>query len=310
MITVLMPVYNASLYLREAIDSVLGQTFQDFELLIINDGSTDDTPQILASYTDSRVKVTHQNNLKLIDTLNKGLHLAKGEWVARFDADDVCFPERIERQMDFLQKHPDHILVGSDANYMDKEGNFLFLYRNNVYSDDEIRATGFDRCPFVHSSVMYRKDLVIKAGGYDKGALTFEDHLLWRKLKDFGKMANLPTPLIKVRFNPESVTIDEKWRGREFIELKHNIIKSGIVTDRDANRLSDILSSQDFKTYKEAAYYSMIGKKYLWNQFNPVKAREHLIQAIKYTPLKPEPYLLFVLSFLPERLIHAIYNKF
>lgn len=309
MVTVLMPVYNAAPYLREAVDSVLNQSYRDFEFLIINDGSTDESRAILESYSDPRIKLIHQDNLGLISTLNKGLQLAKGEWIARFDADDICYPDRLEQQLNFLQQHPDHILVGSDADYMDKDGNYLFLFAIKGYSDEEIRRNKFLSCPVIHSSAMYKKEAVLKAGGYDKGALTFEDHMLWRKLGDLGKMANIPKPLIKVRFNPESVTIDENWRGEEFIALKRKIIEKGTVPDEDAAAIKNIISGQNFKEYKEAAYYSMIGKKYLWNQYNPVKARAHLFKAIKSMPYKKEPYLLYALSFFSESIIKAIYNK-
>ena len=101
-VTVLLPVYNAAPYLREAVDSVLAQTFTDYELLIINDGSTDDTANILASYKDERITIVTQQNIGLIATLNKGLSIAKGKYVARFDADDVCYPDRLKLQYDFL----------------------------------------------------------------------------------------------------------------------------------------------------------------------------------------------------------------
>src|SRR4051812_37233803 len=111
-VTVLMPAYNAGLYIREAIDSVLNQSYEDFEFLIINDGSTDDTKAILDGYTDRRLKVVHQENLQLVRTLNKGLSLAAGKWIARFDADDVCLPGRLAAQLEFISRNPDHILVG------------------------------------------------------------------------------------------------------------------------------------------------------------------------------------------------------
>jgi glycosyltransferase involved in cell wall biosynthesis len=304
-----MPVYNAAPYLRDAMDSVLAQTYTDFEFLIINDGSTDESPDILAQYNDPRIKVIHQENIKLIDTLNKGLQVAKGDWIARFDADDICNPDRLIEQVNFLKQNPECIIVGSEAEYMDKDGNYLFTQKCKGYNDDELRKIEFTSCPFIHSAVIYNKAAVLKVGAYDRGAITFEDHLLWCKLSKVGEMANITKPLIKVRFNPESVTIDEKWRGKDFIDIKYKIIKEGKVSDADAEMLKEILSRQNIKTYKEAAYYSMIAKKYLWNQYNPAKARENLFQAIKYMPFKKEPYLLYLLSFFPERIIKAIYNR-
>jgi glycosyltransferase involved in cell wall biosynthesis len=309
LVTVLLPVYNAADFVRESVDSVLAQTFTDFELLIINDGSKDGCTEILRSYTDPRITLVEQENMGLIKTLNKGLQLARGKYVARFDADDVCYPERLQEQVDFLEANPDYVLIGSEADYMDEEGNPLFTYKFKYYEDEEIRNAGFMICPVIHSAAMFIKDAVIKAGGYDDHAVTFEDHLLWRDLADYGKMKNVHKSWIKVRFNAASATVDEKWRGPEFREIKYKSIAQGFITEEDSVRLKQILASQNFKKFKDAAYYSMVGKKYLWNQYNPSKAREHLSKAIGIMPGKLEPYLLYMFSFLPEGIIKAIYHK-
>ena len=113
-VTVLMPVYNGEMYLREAIDSILHQTFTDFEFLIINDGSTDNSETIILSYDDSRIRYEkNDSNLKLIATLNKGIELAKGKYIVRMDADDISIPDRIEKQVAFLEKNPDVGICGS-----------------------------------------------------------------------------------------------------------------------------------------------------------------------------------------------------
>jgi glycosyltransferase involved in cell wall biosynthesis len=308
-VTVLLPVYNAAPYIREAVDSVLAQTYKDFELLIINDGSTDGSKEILESYNDSRIRLIHQPNMGLIKTLNKGLELAQGKYIARFDADDVCYPERLQEQVDFLNTHPDYVLIGSEADYMDDEGNFLFRYKFKYYEDEEIRAAGFVICPAIHSAVMFLKEKVILAGGYDDHAVTFEDHLLWRDLAEYGKIKNVHKAWIKVRFNAGSATVDEKWRGPVFRDIKYRSIAQGHITEEDSVKLKELLAKQNFKKFKDAAYYSMIGKKYLWNRHEPKRARENIVKSIKLMPTKPEPYLLYVLSFFPEKLITAIYNK-
>lgn len=307
-ITVLMPAYNAGPYIREAIDSVLAQSYKDFELLIINDGSTDNTAEILAGYTDPRIKVVHQENMGLVKTLNKGMSLATGKYVARFDADDVCYPERLEEQLTFLKDNPDYVLIGSEADYMDEHGNFIFTYKFRYYEDEEIRGMGFRFCPVIHSAATFVKQAVLDAGGYDENAITFEDHLLWRNLADHGKMKNVHKSHIKVRFNPDSVTIDEKWRGKEFLELKARSIKNGFMNEEDAQLLKEILRKQNFAAYKKAAYYSMMGKKFLWNQHNASQARTYLAKAIKAQPQKVEPYLLYGVSFLPASWLEKMYN--
>ncbi|HEY9177284.1 MAG TPA: glycosyltransferase family 2 protein [Flavipsychrobacter sp.] len=307
-ITVLLPAYNAAEYIREAIDSVLNQTFTDFELLIINDGSTDNTENIIRQYSDARIRLHSQPNTGLVGALNKGLELAKGELIARFDADDVCYPERLQLQYDFMKANPDYILIGSEADYMEEDGSYIFTFKFNAYTDAEIRALNYTVCPFIHASVMFYKQDVTELGGYDKGAITFEDHLLWWKLIQRGKVKNMELPLIKVRFNPDSVTVDERWRGPEFKRIKYTSIQQGYVTVEDALKLKEVLASQNFKEFKNAAYYSMIGKKFLWNNYAPAKARKNLWKAIMATPAKPEPYVLYLLSFLPRKLIAQLYS--
>lgn len=308
-ITVLMPAYNAEAYIAEAIESVLVQTFTDFELLIINDGSTDKTKSIIRSYTDRRIRLYTTENRGVIEALNFGLSLAKGRYIARFDADDVCYAERLMVQFEFLENNPDYVLVGSASDYIDKDGHFLFEWQPGAYESDELQKIIYAESPFDHPAIMYIKDVAVKLGGYPKGAVHFEDHLFWTHFFEYGKLKNLKQPLIKHRFNPESVTVDERWRGIAFQNIKYRSIKQGYVSKEDEEQLKEILKKQDFKKFKDAAYYSMIAKKYLWNQHQPTKARAHLLKAISIMPMRYEPYVLYFLSFFPEKLIKGIYNK-
>lgn len=307
--TVLMPAYNAAPFLREAVDSVLAQSFTDFEFLIINDGSTDETAAILASYTDPRIRVHHQENQGVIGALNKGLELARGQYIARFDADDVCYPQRLQRQYEYFRQHPDCVLLGSASDYIDEEGNELFEWQPVAYEHDALAQAVRTTCPFDHPTVAYPREVALRLGGYPKGAIHFEDHLFWTRFFATGKTANLSEPLIKHRFNPQSVTIDEKWRGPVFKEIKYRAIQEGNISEADAARLKQLLQSQDLKQYKDAAYHAMMGKKYLWNNYQPAKARKHLSAALRIMPGKAEPYLLYLISFLPEKLIATLYQK-
>lgn len=308
-ITVLMPAYNAAAYIREAIDSVLVQTFTDFELVIVNDGSTDNTEQIIRSYSDPRIVLFSQENQGVIGALNSGLKIARAEYIARFDADDVCYPQRLAFQYKFMQDNPEYVLIGSASDYIDKDGNFLFTWDPPAYEHDDLQQAIYTTCPFDHPSIMYKKQTAIDLGGYPAGAIHFEDHLFWTGFFAKGKVCNTKEPLIKHRFNPESVTIDEKWRGPVFKEIKYRSIKNGVVSEEDKALLKSILVKQDFTKYKEAAYYSMIGKKYLWNRHMPAMARQHLRKAISIMPGKVEPYMLYLLSFLPEKWITSFYNR-
>lgn len=307
--TVLMPVYNAAPFLREAVDSVLAQTFTDFEFLIVNDGSTDATAEILASYTDPRIRIHHQENKGVIGALNAGLALAQGTYIARFDADDVCYPQRLQQQHDYFRKNPDCVLLGSAADYIDEEGSYLFEWQPEAYDTTGLQKIARTICPLDHPTVAYPRAVALRLGGYPAGAIHFEDHLFWTAFFGEGEVANLKEPLIKHRFNAQSVTIDEKWRGPLFREIKHRSIQNGVVSAEDAGALKALLQTQDLRGYKQAAYHGMMGKKYLWNCYRPRKARQHLAKAIRLTPTRIEPYLLLALSLLPRRWISGLYHK-
>ena len=304
-----MPAYNAGKYIADAIRSVLAQTYPHFELLIINDGSTDNTVEEIGQFADDRIRLINAEHQGIVGVLNMGLREAKGYYVARFDADDICLPDRLRIQYEFMSSNADYIMTGTEADYVDMNGEYVFTLKYNAYTDDAIRQLDATICPFSHVTVMYKKDEVLKAGGYDINAHTFEDHLLWLKLIPLGKVCNLALPLVKVRFNPESVTIDEKWRRREFIDLKYSCIRKGAVTDEEGDRLQKIINKQNFSKLKKGAYYSLIAKKYLWDNYDPGRARKFLRQLMHYYPVRPGTYFLYLVSFLPRKTISFLYRN-
>lgn len=307
-VTVLMPVYNSEKYISAAIHSVLSQTFSAFELLIVNDGSTDRTREIIGSFQDPRIRVIDKANGGVASALNAGLAQARGQFIARFDADDVCLPQRLEEQVGFLDKHPGYVVVGSDADYMQENGEFLFSFQCLGHTHEEIRESFYFYCPFIHSSVMYRRDVVLEAGGYSEHAHNFEDYLLWTRLLKAGRLANLPLPLIRVRFNPASVTIDEKWRGVEFRKLKRSVIRRGSITQDEGRQLQQIISHQEVKRYKEGSYHALCGKKFLTDNYQPAKARKAVMKAVRVYPFRLDNYALLAASFLPRRWIRWLHR--
>jgi glycosyltransferase involved in cell wall biosynthesis len=308
-VTVLMPAYNAGKYIREAIASVLEQTYRDLELLIVNDGSTDDPISQVLSFNDPRIILVNKEHAGIAAALNTGLRLADTPFIARFDADDVCLHQRLEKQLNFLEDHPDYVLVGSDAEYILENGDFLFGFQCIAHSNGEIQENLYVYCPFIHSSVMYRRDEVIKAGGYNVHAHTFEDYLLWTSLAKAGKLQNLREPLIKVRINASSVTIDEKWRGERFRQLKRQATTRGAITPEESDELLTIIKRQDVRKVKEGAYHALCGKKFLANNYQPAKARGHVRSAIRIRPLRLDNYLLYAVSYLPERFILWLHKQ-
>jgi glycosyltransferase involved in cell wall biosynthesis len=308
LLTVLMPAYNGEKYIGEAIESILRQTYNDFEFIIVNDGSTDRTEEVIRSYKDPRIVLINQQNGGVSAALNTGLKAARGKYIARFDADDVCYDFRLTQQIEFMESHPDYVLAGSDADYMSENGEYLFTYRNIGHSNEEINDRISLYCPFVHSTVIYKKSDVLACGGYEVNAHTFEDYFLWTRLIKRGKVINFKDPMIKVRFNSSSVTVDEKDRDPEFRRLKKKALQTGEISKEEGEIiLKSIRKLSPGK--KEASYHRMLGKKYLWNNYQPLKARSHLLKAIKTEPLNRAAYLLLAISFLPRKVIMKLYEK-
>ena len=203
-----MAVYNAELFLREAIDSILSQSFQCFEFIIVNDGSTDRSREILARYKDSRIVVIDNGqNRGLIYSLNKGLERSRGKYIARMDADDIALPERLRMQFDYLESHPETGICGSATEpFYDNEKrgkNIRF-----PESDVAIRAFAFFQSPFCHPTVMMRKEILDTYHlEYPTDCRHAEDYGLWIELLKYTKGANLPTVLLRYRRHEQSVTM-------------------------------------------------------------------------------------------------------
>ncbi|MGC8803914.1 MAG: glycosyltransferase, partial [Bacteroidales bacterium] len=206
-VTVLMSVYNASPYLRESIESILSQTYPHFEFLIINDASTDNSSQIIKSYTDNRIcLIENIHNLGLNESLNKGLRQARGQYIARMDADDIALPQRLERQVNFLENNPDYGLVGS---YMQLLSSKQLV--KVPTSDEAIRTVMLFHNPFVHPSVMIRKAVLDRYHlWYDETLLAAEDEDLWFRIAQHCKVANLPEVLLLYRIHSQQVSIAKK----------------------------------------------------------------------------------------------------
>jgi cellulose synthase/poly-beta-1,6-N-acetylglucosamine synthase-like glycosyltransferase len=206
-ISVIMPIYNGAADLEKALQSVLSQGFTDFEVLAINDGSKDESGRLLDRVNDPRVRVIHQDNMGLAATLNKGMSLARGEFIARQDQDDLSHPERFARQLDYMRHHADCILLGTAAEIW--VGDEPTDRTHDHPTRHEVLA--FDLLfnnPFVHSSVMMRRDAVLSVGGYttDPSRQPPEDYELWSRMARKGRIANLEDRLLVYREVPQSMS--------------------------------------------------------------------------------------------------------
>jgi glycosyltransferase involved in cell wall biosynthesis len=205
-ISVLMPAYNAEKYITEAIDSILAQTFADFEFIIINDGSTDRTAEIVRSYKDPRIVfVDNEKNQGLITVLNQGMDMARGEYIARMDADDISLPERFAKQIAFMDAHPDVGLLGTQLQ--------IFGYRHWKSSyPEKIGILDIHKINHInHPTVMLRKSVFDKYNlRYNHDYIACEDYELWSRVVRYTKVANLPDVLLKYRLHDANESVKKR----------------------------------------------------------------------------------------------------
>ena len=206
-VSVILPAYNAEEYLHYAVDSILDQTYKNFELLLINDGSKDNTKKIIDEYAqkDNRVVPVHQENMGLVATLNKGISLAKGQYIARMDADDISLPRRFETQVDLLEKNSKAVLCASSFDAINEYNEFVKLNTAPGFDEDLKRSMRLYN-PIAHGSVMFAKQAVVDAGGYSDQVGPAEDYELWIRLSKLGQFVYSERSLFRWRMNPEGIT--------------------------------------------------------------------------------------------------------
>lgn len=245
-ITVLFPVYNASAYLKEAIDSILDQTFRDFQLLAINDGSTDDSVAIIESYQDDRIKLVHnEQNLGLIATLNKGIDMIESPYIVRADADDICLPERLEKQFKFMEANPE---IGISGTWHEMLGHPSGRKRGTKYSTDDemIRIRHMYQVHLTHGTSIIRKKVLDEFNlRFDPDFKHAEDYDLFVRMSKHCKMANIPEVLYLVRYHEGSVS-------RKFNDVqKANSVR---VSRRQFKEMGIELSDEEIALYKHMAH--------------------------------------------------------
>jgi glycosyltransferase involved in cell wall biosynthesis len=230
-ISVVMPVFNGEIYMEKSIDSVLAQTFTDFEFIIVDDGSKDKTPEILERYAlrDDRVRIySNQKNLGIVDSLNAGLERASALYVARMDADDVCRRSRLAAQYEFLENNPDYVLVGTQANLIDGAGAVKGETQLPLQDADIRNELFYGRNVLFHSTIMFRND---HQDLYRKYAYPAEDYDLWLRLLRKGKAHILNERLMDYRLNPGGISFLNAVRQVELTQKIRNKVLLGIEMD-------------------------------------------------------------------------------
>jgi len=232
-ISIILPAYNSAAYLNEAIESLLQQTFTDFELLIINDGSTDNTELLVQSFNDPRIIYSkNDKNHGLIYTLNKGIKMAKGNYIARMDADDICMPNRLEVQKQWLDTHPETAVVSSLIEFIDENSTVTGHWKLDTETTTIVairKVMPYENC-IAHPTIMGRKS-ILQAYPYNPRQQHIEDYDLWLRLLADGHIIDkIPQVLLQYRVHSSSITIS-KLRKTNFF-FKHFAFKKRYIASR------------------------------------------------------------------------------
>jgi len=289
-LSVIIPVYNAGQYLADAIGSVLRQTFSDFELIVINDGSTDNSKEVIATFNDKRIRyLENKKNLGIVYSRNRGIKEATGDFVGMVDADDVVYHDKFEKQISFLTKNPEFGMVGSWVKFIDNKGNRLSGKWKLNAPPQKIPSIMLFNNYFVQSAVLYRKDC-LRNYSFTNGFEIGEDYLIWYQILKRFKSWNLPEYLMDYRVHQESIT---KRKNDLRLEMDKKIFKIQLkdlgidATGRELDLhllIKEGTPIEDVKTLLEIE--SWLKKIVGCNQSNQVYNKRYLAQVVANRWLK------------------------
>lgn len=220
-ISVLMPAYNAEKYIAVAIESILNQTFTNFEFIIIDDCSSDKTWGIIKEYSQKDFRIIplkNDKNVKISKTLNIGIEAARAKYIARMDADDYSYPERLEKQFNYMENNPDIVISGGNIEICDENLFFLNVRKYN-YNDQDIRKKIFMYSPFCHPAVIFKTNEIKKINMYNTKYNSAEDYDMYFRIGNLGKFGNIPEIILKLRTRESSIS-QKNSREQEKLTLK------------------------------------------------------------------------------------------
>ncbi|MFH2141155.1 MAG: glycosyltransferase [Bacteroidota bacterium] len=228
-VSIIMPVFNGEKFIRFAIESVINQTYRDFEFIIINDASTDNTKSIIEEYIDSdnRIKIiTNDENIKIVRSINIGLKHAKGEFIARIDSDDIWEKDKLEQQIKYLSQNPSLHLLGTSKIIIDENGNIMKSNEKKIYNYKDIKKNILKYNLFCHSSVIFKKSLTDSIGYYNEVYKNSEDYEYWIRIITLYESEILPDILVRYRISPQMVSLkNRKQQNRYVIKAKIEAFK-------------------------------------------------------------------------------------
>lgn len=306
-ISVIMSVFNCEKYIGEAIKSILTQSFVDFEFVIISDGSTDRSDEIILSFKDERIKFNRFNKQGLAKSLNWGIQNASGKYIARMDADDIAFPTRLEKQYNYLEANPEYVAVGCHARVIDKNGEFIYdMFLPTDYATIEAQL------PYIglyHSCTFYKRSDALKINCYPEDFLISQDKVFFNKLSKLGKMTNIDEILMYYRVTPGANSIRTKKMQAEQNRIINNYLVNGCIDEKDRQIISDIYGKRK-PSLKNSYYHLFLAKKYLWNNYSLKRAVKNSLLSIRYQPYNYQAYILIAGMLVPSQLIKYLYKKF
>ena len=299
--TIIMPVYNTEKFVSEAIESVLNQTFVNFEFFIINDCSTDKSLEIIMSFNDERIKlINNKNNKGVCKSFNEALLQSRGELIFRMDSDDICLPKKLEKQIKFMDNNPDVVALGTNANIIDMEGNFI-CSSNLPIENHDIKKLLNEKPVFINPTTVVRKKEFVEVGGYYEPIIqAFEDFILWNKLKNKGKFYILPEVLLKYRIVKNSLSNHNF--SKKYKATVQNISIKCFATEEELNtiKVEKAISSKNFNA--DASYNLILAERLILTNYNPKLSREKIIMSLK-TKISIRAIIIFFISFLTKKQI-------
>lgn len=260
LVSIILPVYNGETTIQDSILSIISQSYKNFELIIINDGSTDRSLEKIQYFKDTRITVLNQSNKGLATTLNRAVAISTGELIARQDQDDISMPLRIDRQVKEFMSRRNLVLLGTYGYKVDKNNNIIEKLKFPIHNRELQFISNFYN-PFIHSSVMFRKTEFIECGSYseDLNLQPPEDFNLWNRIKYLGEIQNLDDFLVKYKVSENNMTSTHK-----------NLIASNYKT----NFINNVHSAFSFSVNESEAFFNL---QFMKNTFYPVKFRIKLL---------------------------------
>lgn len=294
-ISVVMSVYDGEKYLREAIDSILNQTFTDFEFIIVNDGSTDSSLEIIQSYHDDRIRaINNKINIGLTKSLNNAIREARGEYIARQDADDISLPNRFEEQIKYLAEHPEVALLGTGIYMIDNGGKILGKRIALANPSKSLLKSN----QFNHGSTMFRREVIAELGGYNELFTYGQDYELWLRMATCHEVKNLRQVLYKLRFHDETIRLKHgdgsvlsHLLALRLVqgELDVEVLKT--IKDDGIESLYSYLNKNEKACFHKAVAYTQAQNK------NIKLAREEYKKVLQLNPLDFKNGINIILSY-------------